>query len=81
MDGRAVTALDLGPGDHRFKQSLANVRLPLGHGFVGRAHPAAAVRGVQYAVRQAAEARPETRWSALPGKAMRRLDLMRSLRG
>lgn len=74
-------ALDLGPGDYRFKQSLANARSPLGHGFVGRAHPASAVRGAAYALRQAAERRDLGRWSALPGKAMRRIDLLRSLRG
>lgn len=79
--GAGVRAMDLGPGDYRFKQSLANVRTPLGHGFVGRAHPASVVRGAAYAVRNAAEARDLGRWSALPGKAMRRLDLMRSLRG
>ena len=80
-EGAGVTAMDLGPGDYRFKQSLANVRTPLGHGFVGRAHPASAVRGAAYALRAAAEARDLGRWSALPGKAMRRIDLVRSLRG
>ena len=80
-EGAGVRALDLGPGDYRFKQSLADVRTPLGHGFVGRTHPASAVRGAAYALRAAAEARDLGRWSALPGKAMRRIDLVRSLRG
>ncbi len=80
-EGAGIAAMDLGPGDYRFKQSLANVRTPLGHGFVGRAHPASAVRGAAYALRAAAEARDLGRWSALPGKAMRRIDLVRSLRG
>ncbi len=80
-DAEGIGAMDLGPGDYRFKQSLANVRTPLGHGFVGRAHPASAVRGAAYALRVAAEKRDLGRWSTLPGKAMRRIDLVRSLRG
>jgi len=47
---------------------------------VGVPSPAALMRGCAYGVRQAAEALPLGRVSALPGKAMRRLDLLRGLR-
>jgi len=77
---RGMAELDLGPGDYRFKLSLANVQRQTGHGFVGsRLAPATAMRGAQYLVRRAAEALPLGRFSSLPGKAMRRLDLWRGL--
>lgn len=72
--------MDLGPGDYRFKLQLANRTRELAHGFVGRPSPATLVRSAQYGVRNAAEALPLGRVSALPGKAMRRLDLWRGLR-
>lgn len=72
--------LDLGPGDYRFKQSLANVKRKVAHGFVGRPSPATLARAVAYRVRDTAEALPLGRMSQLPGKAMRRLDLIRGLR-
>ncbi len=76
---RGMAELDLGPGDYRFKLSLANVQRPIGHGFGGRLAPATLVRAVEYGVRSAAEALPLGRLSALPGKAMRRMDLRRGL--
>jgi CelD/BcsL family acetyltransferase involved in cellulose biosynthesis len=72
--------LDLGAGDYRFKRELSNCVVPVGHGFVGAASPQAVMRHAAYAVRQAAEALPLGRMSELPGKAMRRLDLIRGLR-
>jgi CelD/BcsL family acetyltransferase involved in cellulose biosynthesis len=77
--GAGVTELDLGPGDYRFKHSLANVKRDVAHGYIGRPSAAALVRSAAYRVRAAAEALPLGRFSALPGKAMRRLDLIRSL--
>jgi CelD/BcsL family acetyltransferase involved in cellulose biosynthesis len=74
-----VHELDLGPGDYRFKQSLANVKRGVAHGYVGRPSPATLLRGAAYQVRDTFEALPLGRYSALPGKAMRRLDLRRSL--
>ena len=44
------------------------------------ASPATLVRQLAYGLRGAAESLPLGRASALPGKAMRRLDLMRALR-
>jgi CelD/BcsL family acetyltransferase involved in cellulose biosynthesis len=73
--------LDLGPGDYRFKLQLSNLQREVGHGYVGRASASALVRAAAYSVRDAAEALPLGRASALPGKAMRRLDLWRGLNG
>jgi CelD/BcsL family acetyltransferase involved in cellulose biosynthesis len=72
--------LDLGPGDYRFKLQLANRTRALAHGFVGGPSPSTLVRSIQYGLRNAAEALPLGRVSALPGKAMRRLDLLAGLR-
>ncbi|MBX3480545.1 MAG: GNAT family N-acetyltransferase [Caulobacter sp.] len=80
MDASPYWRLDLGAGDYRFKRELANVVTPVAHGFVGDASPAALMRGAAYALRQAAESLPLGPVSALPGKAMRRLDLIRGLR-
>ncbi len=77
--GRGMAEVDLGPGDYRFKLSLANAQRSIGHGFVGRFSAATLMRGAEYQVRRAAEALPLGRFSALPGKAMRRLDLWRGL--
>jgi CelD/BcsL family acetyltransferase involved in cellulose biosynthesis len=76
---RGMAELDLGPGDYRFKVSLANRQREVGHGFVGRLAPATLMRAAQYEVRRTAEALPLGRFSALPGKAMRRMDLWRGL--
>jgi CelD/BcsL family acetyltransferase involved in cellulose biosynthesis len=74
-----VHELDLGPGDYRFKQSLANLKRGVAHGYVGRPSRATFLREAAYQVRDTFEALPLGRYSALPGKAMRRLDLRRSL--
>ena len=72
--------IDLGPGDYRFKCSLANRTQEVSHGYVGRpASPAALIRAAQYGVRHTAEALPLGNASSLPGKAMRRLDLWRGM--
>ncbi len=80
MSDTPYVRLDLGQGDYRFKRELSNVQQPLAHGFVGVPSPAALMRGCAYGVRQAAESLPLGRISALPGKAMRRIDLLRGLR-
>ena len=71
--------LDFGAGDQRFKLQLANRQRKVAHGFVGRPSPASLMRAAEYGVRGMVEAMPWGRASALPGKAMRRLDLLRSL--
>jgi CelD/BcsL family acetyltransferase involved in cellulose biosynthesis len=80
MDGQAYDRLDFGYGDYRFKRELSNVQQTLLHGFVGQPSAATLVREAAYGVRRVAEALPLGRASELPGKAMRRLDLMRGLR-
>ena len=74
-----VREFDLGPGAYRFKTSLANSSRAVGHGFVGRISTATAGRWMQYRVRTAVEAMPLGRFSHLPGKAMRRVDIWRGL--
>jgi CelD/BcsL family acetyltransferase involved in cellulose biosynthesis len=76
---RGMHELDLGPGDYRFKFSLANRTRDVAHGFVGRPSAASFMRGAAYRVREMAESLPLGAYSALPGKAMRRLDVIRSL--
>lgn len=78
---QGLAELDLGPGDYRFKISLANHQRPVGHGYIGRFAPATLIRAAEYRVRQAAEALPLGRFSELPGKAMRRIDVWRALGG
>jgi CelD/BcsL family acetyltransferase involved in cellulose biosynthesis len=80
MDATPYARLDLGPGDYRFKRELANAERGIAHGFVGVPSPAALVRSVSYTVRAAAEALPLGPVSELPGKAMRRMDIVRGLR-
>lgn len=80
MDDAPYSRLDLGAGDYRFKRELANTLVGVTHGFIGAPSAAALVRETAYAVRKAAESLPLGRVSQLPGKAMRRLDLMRGLR-
>ena len=80
MDTTPFDRLDLGPGDYRFKRELANGRRAIAHGFVGVPSPASFMRSAEYGVRAAAEALPLGLVSALPGKAMRRMDIVRGLR-
>lgn len=75
-----VREVDLGPGDVRFKLQLANRQRMTGHGYVGQPSVAAWVRSGEYRLRALAEDLPLGRYSAWPGKAMRRLDRWRALR-
>lgn len=79
MDSGPYDRLDLGAGDYRFKRELSNARQTVVFGFLGAPSPAAFIRSAAYGVRQMAEALPLGRMSELPGKAMRRLDLLRGL--
>jgi CelD/BcsL family acetyltransferase involved in cellulose biosynthesis len=71
--------MDLGPGDYKFKRSLANAGQWVTYGFVGLASPVSLLREAAYGVRAAVEAMPLGKVSELPGKAMRRLDVIRGL--
>lgn len=81
MDETPFSRLDLGPGDYRFKRELANRQVAICDGFVGLPSTAAFARAAAYEVRRAVEALPLGPVSELPGKAMRRLDQWRGLRG
>lgn len=80
MDDTPYTTLDLGPGDYRFKKQLSNAVCMVSHGFAGRPGAATLVRSAAYGLRDVAERLPLGRVSQLPGKAMRRMDLIRGLR-
>lgn len=71
--------MDLGPGDYRFKESLANVQRPVGAGFIGRPGLSSAFKATQFQVRALVEALPVGRARQWPAKAMRRLDIARGL--
>jgi CelD/BcsL family acetyltransferase involved in cellulose biosynthesis len=80
MDETPFATFDLGAGDYRFKHQLSNAQRTVAHGFVGLPSAASLMREAQYGVRAAAERLPWPQVRALPGKAMRRLDLLRGLR-
>ncbi|MBQ1543667.1 MAG: GNAT family N-acetyltransferase [Clostridia bacterium] len=80
MDDTPYDTLDLGAGDYRFKQQLANDHRMVAHGFIGRPSASSLVRQAAYSIRDTAERLPLGRFSALPGKAMRRYDIIRALR-
>lgn len=80
MDQTPYSRLDLGCGDYRFKSELANASETILHGFVGLPSTAALMRWAAYGVISAAEALPLGPASHLPGKALRRWDLLRGLR-
>lgn len=72
--------LDLGPGDYRFKRELSNRQQEVMFGFMGAPSVATLARKAVYDLREVAEALPLGPVSALPGKAMRRIDVLRGLR-
>lgn len=78
MAGGSYSRQDLGCGDYRIKR--ANTAQETGHGFVGLAPPTTLLRGLAHRLRKAAEGLAIGGVSALPGKAMRRYDLLRALR-
>lgn len=80
MDDVPYSRLDLGAGDYRFKRELANTQVEVSHGFVGGLSAAAMMREAAYGLRRVAESLPLGQFSELPGKAMRRMDLLRGLR-
>lgn len=71
--------VDFGPGDYQYKRQLATTQRQLCYGVVAGASASGAVRRAVYAARAGIERLPHARLAALPGKAMRRLDLMRAL--
>lgn len=74
-----VDEIDLGPGDYRFKLTLANRERGLSAGFVHGSLLPGMMRGAEYGIRNFMEHMPLGKLSDLPGKAMRRLTAMRGL--
>lgn len=73
------TEMDMGPGDYRFKESIANWKRPVGAGFIGRPGLSAALKAAQFQLRALVENLPVGRMREWPAKAMRRLDIARGL--
>jgi CelD/BcsL family acetyltransferase involved in cellulose biosynthesis len=74
-----IGEIDFGPGDYQFKRQLSTGQRMLERGVVAGASWSAAVRRLEHKVREHIERLPQPRLAELPGKAMRRLDLMRAL--
>lgn len=71
--------VDFGAGDYQYKRQLSTTQRVLERGVIAGATCSGAVRRAQHAVRAGIERLPQPRLAALPGKAMRRLDLVRAL--
>ncbi len=74
-----VAEVDFGPGDYRYKRQLSTTQRLLEWGAASGLSWSGAVRRTEYALRAGIERLPAPQLAALPGKAMRRLDLMRAL--
>lgn len=74
-----IAEIDFGPGDYQYKRQLSTGQRLLERGIVAGASWSAAVRRVEHKIRTQMERLPQPRLAELPGKAMRRLDLMRAL--
>lgn len=77
--GEGLSEVDFGVGDYQFKRHLTTGQRALAWGVLGRASMSATLRRAEIGVRARLEALPNPKLAALPGKAMRRLDLMRAL--
>jgi CelD/BcsL family acetyltransferase involved in cellulose biosynthesis len=76
---QGVVEVDFGPGDYQFKRQLSTAQRQLQRGVIAGASFSGAVRRVENAVRARIECAPHAALAALPGKAMRRIDLKRAL--
>lgn len=74
-----ISEVDFGTGDYQYKRQLSTTQRMLERGVMAGASWSGALRHAQHAVRAQMERLPQPRLAALPGKAMRRLDLMRAL--
>jgi CelD/BcsL family acetyltransferase involved in cellulose biosynthesis len=77
--GERLAEVDFGVGDYQFKRHLSTSQRALQWGTLARPSMSSALRGAQVGLRARMETLPHKRLAALPGKAMRRLDLMRAL--
>lgn len=76
---KGLVEVDFGPGDYQYKRQLATTQRMLERGVVSGLSLSGAVRRTENALRAGIERLPQPQFAALPGKAMRRLDLMRAL--
>ncbi|MBC7767562.1 MAG: GNAT family N-acetyltransferase [Phycisphaerales bacterium] len=74
-----VSEVDFGPGDYQYKRQLSTSQRSLEWGVVSSGSVSGALRQGQHALRRQIERLPHKRLAALPGKAMRKLDLVRAL--
>jgi len=71
--------VDFGAGDYQYKRQLSTTQRMLERGVMAGASLSGALRRTEHALRARIERVPQARLAALPGKAMRKLDLMRAL--
>lgn len=76
---QGIPEVDFGPGDYQFKRQLSTSQRMLEWGVASGASLSGVLRQSQHALRAGIERLPQPKLAALPGKAMRRLDLMRAL--
>lgn len=76
---KGLAEVDFGPGDYQYKRQLASTQRMLERGVASRLSLSGMVRSAEHALRTHIERLPQPTLAALPGKAMRRLDLMRAL--
>jgi len=74
-----VAEVDFGPGDYQFKRQLSTTQRMLHRGVISGATFSGVIRRAEHALRAQLERAPHAALAALPGKAMRRIDLMRAL--
>lgn len=74
-----LAEVDFGPGEYRYKRQLSTTQRMLEWGAASGLSWSGTVRQTQYALRSRIERLPAPKLAALPGKAMRKLDLMRAL--
>jgi CelD/BcsL family acetyltransferase involved in cellulose biosynthesis len=71
--------VDFGTGDYQYKRQLSTTQRMLERGVIAGASFSGAVRRAEHALRARMERLPQARLAVLPGKAMRKLDLLRAL--
>lgn len=74
-----VAEVEFGPGDYQYKRQLSTTQRMIERGVLSGTSVSGAVRRAAFALRTGVECLPQPALAALPGKAMRRLDLMRAL--
>jgi CelD/BcsL family acetyltransferase involved in cellulose biosynthesis len=76
-----IDHIDFGAGLYDYKKFFANGERVIGGGFAGRPSMATLARGAMFGVRGWAERQSNEKLAALPGKAMRKIDLWRGMTG